>query len=167
MPYDLDLSQARNFLQASFRGVTSESLFSNKSFSMDQIRRSSGLSRLYDTRAKDDNDCRVSFPGDDTNSYYTKPRPPSSRITKRLSARGKHLLLKCTLRSAGASIFQRAPELFVFAASPSTGNERTWQALEERLIVPSSSRGRPRSATIAETELFSLVDLFSLSLFLS
>jgi len=41
-----------------------------------------------------------------------------------LSARGKHLLLKCTLRSAGASIFQRAPELFVFTASPS--NYRRW-----------------------------------------
>ncbi|KAL6434079.1 hypothetical protein ACFW04_005907 [Cataglyphis niger] len=65
-----------------------KSLFSNKSFSIDRIRRSSGLSRLYDARAKDDNDCRVSFPGDDTNSYCTNPRPPSSRITKRLSARG-------------------------------------------------------------------------------
>lgn len=107
------------FLEVSSRGATSKSLFSNKSFSIDQIRRSSGLSRLYDARAKDDNDCRVSFPGDDTNSYCTKLRPPSSRITKRLSARGKHLLLKCMLRSAGASIFQRAPELFVFAASPS------------------------------------------------
>lgn len=41
-----------------------------------------------------------------------------------LSARGKHLLLKCTLRSAGASIFQRALELFVFTASPS--NYRRW-----------------------------------------
>lgn len=59
------------------------------------------------------------FSRDDTNSYCTKPRPPSSRITKRLSARGKHLLLKCTLRSVGASIFQRAPELFVFTVSPS------------------------------------------------
>lgn len=93
-------------------------------------------------------------------------RAPSSRITKRLSARGKHLLLKCTLRSAGASIFQRVPSSL---SSPrlhlTTGDERTWQALGERLIVPSSSRGRPRSATIAETELPSLVDLFSLSLF--
>lgn len=115
------ISAGEKLLQVSSCGATSGSLFSNKSFSINLIRRSSGLSRLCDARARDDNDCRVYHFLTTIQIVIARNRGhrPSSRITKRLSARGKHLLLKCTLRSAGASIFQRAPELFVFAVSPS------------------------------------------------
>lgn len=107
------------------RQVTSRGLFSNKSVSTYRTRRSSGLSRLYDARAKDDNNCWISFPLATIQIVIARNRNDRHLgLRSALSARGKHLLLKCTLRSAGASIFQRAPKLFVFTASPS--NYRRW-----------------------------------------
>lgn len=80
-----------------------------------------------------------------------------------LSARGKHLLLKCTLC---VCVCARAPLVRQFFKEPpsslssprlhlTSGDERTWQMVGERLIVPSSRRGQPRSSTMAETELLS------------
>lgn len=106
--------------------ITSRGLSSSKSVSTDRTRRSSGLSHSHTRLARKMITIVPGIVPLATIQIVVARNRDHRRLGLRgtLSARGKHLLLKCTLRSVGASIFQRAPELFVFTASPS--NYRRW-----------------------------------------